>query len=57
MAVPYTAFGYTNKKKNNGINPGYITIGKIELSALIGYRTVGYAISVHTRPLGMLTVM
>ena len=37
MPVPYTAFGYT-KKKNNDINLGYITIEKIELTALIGYR-------------------
>ena len=42
MSVSYTAFGYTNKKKNNDINLRYITIGKIELSALFGYRIVGY---------------
>ena len=50
MPVPYTAFGSTNtKNKNNDINLGYITIGKIELSALIGYRIVGYVICVHTQ--------
>ena len=53
--VPYTAFGYT-KKNNNDINLGYITIGEIELSALTGYRIVGYAVSVHTQPLGTLAV-
>ena len=36
--------------KNNDINLGFITIGKIELCALIGYRRVGYAIDVHTQP-------
>ena len=30
---------------------------KIELSALIGYRIVGYAISVHAQPLGMVAVI
>ena len=49
----------TLTKKNNEImiSPGYITIGKIELSALIGYRIVGYDISVYTHPLGMLAVI
>ena len=46
----------TKKTTNNDINIGYITIGKIELSALIGYRIVGYAICVHTQPLDMLAV-
>ena len=55
MPLPYTAFGYTNK--NYDINLGYIAIEKIELSALIGHRIVGYAISVHTQPLGMLAVI
>ena len=54
MPLPYTAFGYTNK---NYINLGYITIEKIELSAFIGHRIVGYAINVHTQPLGMLAVI
>ena len=53
MPVPYTAFGYTNKRKINDVNLGYITIGKTELSALTGCRRVAYAISVHTQPLGM----
>ena len=56
ILVPYTIFGYTIKK-NIDINLGYITIEKIELSALIRYRIVGYAISVHTQPLGMLAVI
>ena len=49
MPVPYTAFGTLTK--NNDINLGYITIEKIELSALIGYKIVGYTVSVHTQPL------
>ena len=54
MPVLHTVFGYTNKKN---INLGYITIRKLELSVLIGYRRVGYAISVHTQPLGTLAVV
>ena len=62
MPVPYTAFGYTSKKKNkqkknNDVNLGYITIGKTELSVLTGCRRVVYAISVHTQPFGMLAVI
>ena len=55
MPVPYTDFGYTNKKqKDNDINLGYITIVKIELSALTRCRKVVCSISVHTQLLGML---
>ena len=45
------------KEKVNDVNLGYITIGKTELSALTGCRRVGYAIFVHTQPLGMLAMI
>ena len=48
--------GTQKQKKNNDINQGYITIGKIELSALLGCRIVGYAVSVHTQPFGTIAV-
>ena len=48
-------FGTLPKKKN--INVGYITIRKMELSALIENRIVGYAIGVDTQLLGMLAVI
>ena len=57
MPVPYTAFGYSNKRKINDINLGDITIGNTELSALTGCRRVAYAISVYTQPLGMLAMI
>ena len=44
MPILYTAIGYTN----NAISLGCITIGKIVLIALIGYRIVVYASSVCT---------
>ena len=50
--LTYTAYGYTN----NDINPGCITIRKIELRALIQYRIFVYARSVYTQLLGMLAV-